>query len=335
MSKAIFREVLGDRSVSQDWESAMKTREGSDALEHLFRVCASLESKLVGEQEIITQMRKAHEWSFANKLSGDLIRIAMRKAIEIAKSCYSNTRIATRPISTAFLAWQDLKAKCPSPDAKIVFVGAGQIISNLFQFVRKSHYTDITVVNRTLENAEKLVAGTQAKAISLEEFDSLEDFDAMVTCTGASKAIINSDTYEAITAGSKSRLIIDLAVPGDVAPDVKTLAEVQLISLAELQAISERNKTLRRSEVTACETIIAKGIKEFDVVYKQRQIERAMRDIPMSIKQIRETAVGQVFAKDLEGLDEHSQEVIQRIMDYMEKKYVSVPMKLAREVMLD
>ena len=91
----------------------------------------------------------------------------------------------------------------------------------------------------------------------------------------------------------------------------------------------------RQNEVVKCDAIIAEGMTEFSALHKQRQIELAMREIPRTIKGIRETAIGEIFAKDLEGLDEHSIEVLKKVMDYMEKKYVSIPMKLAREVILD
>jgi glutamyl-tRNA reductase len=76
-------------------------------------------------------------------------------------------------------------------------------------------------------------------------------------------------------------------------------------------------------------------LAEFDKMHEQRQIELAMRDIPRAIKEIRETAIGEVFAKDLEGLDSESREVLEKIMGYMEKKYISVPMKMAKQVILE
>jgi glutamyl-tRNA reductase len=81
--------------------------------------------------------------------------------------------------------------------------------------------------------------------------------------------------------------------------------------------------------------IIQSGLRECEKVHKERRIEKAMTSIPETIKEIRNTALGSVFAKDLETLDDHSRDVLEKIMNYMEKKYISIPMRMAKEVLLD
>lgn len=335
MSAAIFSEI-GEQLDSTDWQDSLELYEGEEALNHLFRVSSSLESALVGEQEIISQLRKAHEWAFDKGLSGDTLRLVMKKAIEVAKRCYSETEVAARPISTAFLAWQRLREQCPDPNSRIVLVGAGQIISSVCQFVKKSNYSNVVVANRSLPAAQELAQVIGGTAVQLEDLKNLDGFDAIVTCTGSVTPVIDAEVFGSLVSEPKeSKLVIDLALPADVAPEVMDFFTADYVSLEELQSVSEQNLELRQKEVVKCEAIIAEGRAQFADMYKQRQIELAMRDIPESIKTIRQTAVGEVFAKDLEGLDEHSKEVLQKIMDYMEKKYISLPMKLAREVMLD
>lgn len=335
MSSAIFGDLCRVKA-KQEWLETMELYEGDAAVEHLFRVSSSLESALVGEQEIITQLRKSYEWAFEKELSGDLLRLAMKKAIEVAKRCYSETEVASRPISTAFLAWQKLRQRCDNPDSRIVLVGAGQIIKSICEFIKKSDYKNVVVANRSLPAAQELANRVGGKAILLEEIKNLDGFDAIISCTGATVAVIDEQMYtELVAEDTFEKVIIDLAIPFDVDPKVIDLFSVDYVGLHELQSVSDQNKLLRQQEVVKCEEIIAEGTKEFAGLYKQRQIELAMREIPQTIKAIRQTAMGEVFAKDLEGLDEHSKEVLQKVMDYMEKKYISLPMKLAREVMLD
>lgn len=322
--------------IQDEWLESMELYEGESALKHLFRVSTSLESALVGEQEIISQMRKSFEWSFEKELCGDSIRLVMKKAIEVAKRCFSETEVASKPISTAFLAWQRLQEQCPNPESRLVLIGAGQINRSICEFVRKSRYTNIVVANRSLPAAEELAERVNGKAILLEDLNKLNGFDVIISCTGAVSSVINAATYVQMVNGEQDeKLIIDLAIPSDIDEKVIELYDVNYVSLSELQKVSEENKQLRQNEVVKCDAIIAEGMTEFSALYRQRQIELAMRAIPRTIKGIRKTAIGEIFAKDLEGLDEHSIEVLNNVMDYMEKKYISIPMKLAREVILD
>ena len=144
MSSTILTKICREE-MQDEWLESMELYEGESALKHLLRVSASLESALVGEQEIISQLRKSFEWSFEKDLCGDSIRLVMKKAIEVAKRCFSETEVASKPISTAFLAWQRLQEQCPDSESRIVLIGAGQINRSICEFVRKSHYTDIVV----------------------------------------------------------------------------------------------------------------------------------------------------------------------------------------------
>jgi len=335
MSSTILTKICREE-MQDEWLESMELYEGESALKHLLRVSTSLESALVGEQEIISQLRKSFEWSFEKDLCGDSIRLVMKKAIEIAKRCFSETEVASKPISTAFLAWQRLQEQCPDSESRIVLIGAGQINRSICEFVRKSHYTDIVVANRSLPAAEELAERVNGKAILLEDLNNIDGFDSIISCTGAVTSVVNASTYIQMLNGEQDeKLIIDLAIPSDIDEKVIELYDVNYVSLSELQKVSEENKQHRQNEVVKCDAIIAEGMTEFSALHKQRQIELAMREIPRTIKGIRETAIDEIFAKDLEGLDEHSIEVLKKVMDYMEKKYVSIPMKLAREVILD
>ena len=104
--------------------------------------------------------------------------------------------------------------------------------------------------------------------------------------------------------------------------------------MSTIQEIAKNNIAFREQAITACEAIIARGMKEFEKMQQERQVELAMQEIPQVIKNIRETAIGSVFAKDLEQLDEQSRAVLEKVVAYMEKKYISIPMKMAKEVLL-
>jgi glutamyl-tRNA reductase len=102
-----------------------------------------------------------------------------------------------------------------------------------------------------------------------------------------------------------------------------------------LRITAEKNLHERSQEISKCEEIVEEGIAEFEQIHKERVVELAMREIPRKVKEIREKAMTTVYAKEIESLDPQSKEVLNKVISYLEKKYISVPMKMAREVMLN
>ena len=103
----------------------------------------------------------------------------------------------------------------------------------------------------------------------------------------------------------------------------------------KIKKIAEKNIQERKKEVGKCEAIVAEKIQEFKSVFKAREIERAMSSIPKKVKEINQKAVNEVFAKELAGLDSVSRQTLDKILAYVEKKYISVPMKMAKEILLE
>jgi glutamyl-tRNA reductase len=311
--------------------------EGQEALKHLFNVASSIDSLVVGEREIITQVRNSFEFASKSGLSGDLIRITIKKTIETAKKVYTQTKIAGKPVSVVSLAYRRLKELNVRDDAKFLIIGAGQTNTSMAQYLKKHHFGNFTIFNRTLANAEKLAVELKGKAFALEALSSYTGgFDVIITCTGSSDAVITKEIYNNLLVGCTSRkVIIDLAIPNDVASEVVSEYPINYIEIASLKAIASDNLNERQKELDACGLIVNEAIDEFGQMYKTRMIEQAMASVPMKVKEIKETAISSVFAKDLENLDGQSKEVLEKILSYMEKKYISVPMKMAREILIN
>lgn len=311
--------------------------ENEEALSHLFHVASSLDSLVVGEREIITQVRNAYDLCRKLELTGDLLRLVVQKTIECAKEVYTRTNIASKPVSVVSLAYRKLKELCVKPDARFLIVGAGITNSTLGKYLKKHGLTNFVVFNRTLSNAEKLATELGGKAFSLDELKHYKGgFDVLVACTGASDPVITAEIYSSLLGSDKTKkVIIDLAVPSDIEEEVLKTADAHLIAVCSLKSIAEQNLRERESELDACTKIILDHIAEFRQLFKARKVELAMSDVPKKVKEICETAVKEVFAKDIEKLDENSKEVLDRVIAYLEKKYISVPMKMAKEILIE
>lgn len=310
--------------------------EGEQALRHLFRVAASLDSMVVGEREIITQVRGAFDNSRKMGISGDNIRLALRKTIETAKRIYTETDIARKPVSVVSLAYHALRDMNVDLKARVLMVGAGKTNRSMSKFLRKHGYTNFWVYNRTLKHAESLAAELNGLARPLSELAAhAEGFDVIITCTGSSEPIITPELYEAIRGNEHDKkVIIDLAVPNDVHPAVIEKNAVHYLEVESLQSIAARNLETRKEEVIRCEQILEESVSEFEQMHRERQIERAMKDIPQKIKEIRRHATSRVFEREMSQLDESSKEVVERMMDYLEKKYIGLPMKMAKDILI-
>lgn len=310
-----------------------------DGVRHLFRVSASLDSMVIGEREIITQVRKSYEDCHNIGLTGDFIRLLIRKTIETAKLIFTETAIFKKPVSVVSLGFHRLRDLNMPHDSRIVMIGAGKTNRAMIRFLAKHGYKNIHIYNRSLEKAVALANEVGAKASLLSELPRhTTGFDICITCTSSGEPVLTEEIYDVLAQGETSRkVIIDLAIPGDVSGDVLARAESNLkyIDIAMLKIIADKNLAERSGEIQNCEVIIDNKLMEFHDMYRDREVELAMRQIPEKVKEIRDTALGTVYAKELSGLNAESREVLDKVIAYMEKKYISVPMKMAKEVMLN
>ncbi|MBN8701953.1 MAG: glutamyl-tRNA reductase [Bacteroidetes bacterium] len=311
--------------------------ENEDALRHLFSVASSLDSLVVGEREIITQVRSAYEQCKKMGLTGDSIRLVVQKTIENAKEVYTKTNIARNPVSVVSLAYRKLRELNCKLDSRILIIGSGVTNTAMAQYLKKHGFKNFTVYNRTLANAENLATDLSGKAFALSDLKNhTTGFDVLVVCTGATQAIITPELYTTLVANETGKkVIVDLAMPHNVEDAVVKAFPTNYISIAELKDIAEKNLQERVSELKSCEQIIENNIAAFKEGYRARRVERAMGFVPQKVKEIKETALNEVFAKDIEQLDEKSKETLDKVLNYFEKKYISVPMKMAREIILE
>jgi len=311
--------------------------EDNDALNHLLRTSCSLESLVVGEKEILAQMRKAYECCKDAGLTGDYLRMVMNTVVKTAKEVYTNTNISKNPISVVSLAYRKLKDLKQCSNARVLIIGAGETNRNISKYLQKHKFSNFAVFNRTLSKARQLAADLNGEAYDLEALkDYKKGFDVIITCTSCVEPIITTELYKSLLNGdTDKKTIVDLAVPNDTAPEVLTEYPVNFIEVHSLNDIAKNNMQERYGELVHAEKIIEQNIAEFVSLLKHRRIEVAMREVPERIKEIRNTALNSVFAEEVQGMDKESREVLEKVINYMEKKYISVPMVMAKEILIN
>ncbi len=309
---------------------------GSKAIRHWFSVASSLKSLVLGEREILTQCRTSFDKSKTELLSGHTLRMLNTAAVETAKDIFTNTGVATRPVSVVFLAFRELMRKLHSLSNKnILLVGFGQTNQTMLKFLEKEGCNTISIINRSEDKVKEQIGDKYAyHPLDALSNDSLgeQKFDAIISCTSATTAVLDLHFVETHLQEGNKRAMVDLALPSDYAEEIPAHFEDAFIGIESLKAESLRNLEERKSELAACESIIDSRLLDFKKLYNERLAVKAFKDIPTEIARIKEKAITEVFAKDISALNEQEKIVVNQILDYMERKCVAVPMKVAKKV---
>jgi len=305
-------------------------------VQHVFEVASSLDSLVVGEREILRQLRDAYDFSKKHGLTGDSIRLMMKMAIPVAKEVYTRTKIGENSVSVVSLAMQEMLKLNPAKNARFLIVGAGQTNTLVAKFLLKYGFKNFAVFNRSIENAEilaKKLNGTAHKLIDLQNHD--KGFDVMISCTGASEAVVTKSIYDRLVGQDTDRkIVVDLAVPNDIDRAIVNQNDLNYIEVERLRTIAAENLDLRKQEVVRAQEIINEKVAEFRVLLRKRRVEKAMvAEIPIKVREVREKALGSVFQKEIAEMDANALRTLEKVLAYMEKKYIGIPISVAKDVL--
>jgi glutamyl-tRNA reductase len=248
--------------------------EGGAAARHAFRVASGLDSMVLGEPQILGQLKLAvREAETAGTLGGTLHQMFQR-SFAVAKEVRTSTEIGAHSISMAAAAvrlasqlFEDLR------DTKVLFVGAGEMIELVATHFAARHPKAMAVANRTLERGEKLAGRFGAEAMRLADLPArLAEFDTVISCTASSLPIIGLGAVERALKQRKHRpmFMIDLAVPRDIEPEVARLHDVYLYTVDDLSSLVQTAGEKRQAAVEQAEAIIETGVQSFEHWLAQR-----------------------------------------------------------------
>jgi glutamyl-tRNA reductase len=260
---AAARRILGEVTgcAPADLEDVVVERNNHEAIEHLFAVAAGVDSQILGEAEILGQVKAAYQRALEQKWTGPVLNRVFQKTFQAAKHIRTHTALGLGQVSIATVA-VDLAGKIFGDLApvRILVVGAGEIGLKTVQAFQSRGAKSITVASRTLSSAEEAVAQSGGWAVSLAELpEVLAAADVVASSTSAPYAVV---TREMTAHAMKQRpqrplFLIDLALPRDVEPEAGKISDVYLYNLDDLARIAESNLAQRRAEVEKCRAILA------------------------------------------------------------------------------
>ena len=266
-------------------EPYLYTLPHDQAVKHAFRVASGLDSMVLGEPQILGQMKDAVRYAEQAGTLGFLLHKLFQRTFSVAKNVRTQTEIGANLVSMAAAAVRLAERIFPSiAEQRVLFIGAGEMIElNAVHFAARSP-KHITVANRTLERAQALARRINGRAITLNELpDQLAQHDIIVTCTASPLPILGKGMVERALRARKHRplFIVDLAVPRDVEAEVAELNDVFLYTVDDLADVVKDGLDARQGAVKEAEVIIDSSVSEFIHWMESREVVptiRALRD---------------------------------------------------------
>lgn len=266
---AALTQFIGGKAgeVKADEGAMFFQHHGAESLRHLFRVVSGLESMVLGETEILGQMKKAYQAAQESGNTSRNLNKLFQRAFNVAKEVRTKTNITKGPVSVGSVS-VDLAEKIfgKLDHCKVMILGAGETAEMTAKALLSRGAKTIFVSNRTHERAQTLAEAMGGKAIHFDEWErEFHDLDILIGSTGAPHAVVGSAKLQPIMSRRADRPLfcIDLAVPRDFEPAVNDLDGVYLYDIDALQEIAEQSMAVRRQELVVCEAMIERHVGEF------------------------------------------------------------------------
>jgi glutamyl-tRNA reductase len=288
--------------VEVDMSSYLYTLLGAEAIDHLFRVATGLDSMLIGEAEILGQVKDAYVQAQRAGSLGKTLHALFREALTAGKAARTQTRIAGQSTSIAGAAIELAKREFKTLSGKaILVVGAGKMGSLAAKRLRDEGCRRLMIANRSQNKARRIVDELQTgEAVELPGLvDALAEADVVVTSTGASHFILRPENVaQAMTRRPERPLfIVDIAVPRDVDPDVATIPGVTLADIDALKGVIETTLDERRQEIPLVEEIIAEHTRRYADWYQSRVAVPVVAPLVEKAEAIRQREIERLFAR--------------------------------------
>ncbi|HZZ72106.1 MAG TPA: glutamyl-tRNA reductase [Pirellulales bacterium] len=309
-------------------------RTGEDAVRHLFTVAASLDSMVVGEPQILSQVKQAYQLAQQHAATGPLTHDFFQAALRVAKRVATETSINEKRVSIASVAIdfaQEIFERFD--DKQILVIGAGEMAEETLRYLRDQGARQVTVVNRSLAKANELAQAWQGRAAAWELLDrQLIEADLIVSTTAAAEPIVTAQRYRKIEGERYQRplFILDLAIPRDFEPAVGEALGVYLYSIDDLQAACDRNRKDRDRELPRAVAIVEEETGRFMADLRHRATGPLIQRLRRAWHDVQEDELRRLFNK-LPSLDQKTRDEITQSFERYANKLLHPPLESLRD----
>ena len=309
------RDFLGEVAflAPEDFSDHLYTHFDAPAVAHLFAVASGIDSAVLGESEVLGQVKVAWERAREEGSAGPTLNLLFRHAIEAGKRARTETSIA-RNVTSVSQAAVALAADRLGDLAgrRVLVLGAGDMGEAMVFGLAKAGVADIAIANRTADRATDLAARAEGRAVPMHAIgEALAEADVLLTSTGAAAPLLEIDDVRVAVATRAARplLIVDIAVPRDVDPSVSQLDGVTLLDMDDLREFADAGTQARQNEVAAVQTIIDEEVERYLGATSAREVAPMIVALRDRAEQVRQGEVARFRAR-LDGLDDAQLEAI-------------------------
>ncbi|SDF26260.1 glutamyl-tRNA reductase [Fontibacillus panacisegetis] len=309
--------------------------ENEDAIRHLFRVACGLDSMVLGETQILGQVRSAFLLSQSHHVTGKWFNTLFKQAITLSKRAHSETAIGESAVSVSYAAVELGKRVFGSfTDKRVLILGAGKMSELTAKHLSGGGAKEVIVANRTFGRAQELASKFDGTPCTMREaMQRLSDVDILISSTGAEGYIITSSQVAQSMKSRQDRplFMIDIAVPRDIEPAISELPNVFLYDIDDLEGIVESNLEMRREEAVKIEQMIEEEIAAYGKWLQTLGVKPVIRALQEKSSTIHQNTLDSLFNK-LPELDEHQRKVIRRLTKSIVNQMMHDPINRIKEL---
>lgn len=295
-------------------------RVGGDAIEHLFTVAASLDSMVLGEAQILAQVKQSYDLACSAGTAGPMIHAAFQAANRVAKRIHHDTAIHRRRVSVPSVAVGEIVPEVFESlgDKHVILCGAGEMGEETLRYLRQAGAERVCILNRSPERAQQLAANFGVASAPWETLaEQLVKADLLIGTTSSPEPIVTAAKFTSLHPRRQGRvlLILDLAVPRDIEPSVGEFSNVYLYQIDDLQAACERNRREREKEWPKAKRIITEEVERFLREQNNRVTGPIVRRLREQAEQLKSEELRRLVSK----LGDHAQN--QEVAQEIEKSF--------------
>lgn len=322
----------------ENYESYFTSHLDSSALAHLFTVASSIDSLVVGESQIASQVHNAYERAVRLGFAGPVMHAAFQHANQVAKRVTNETEIHRRRISVPSVAVSEIATELFErfDDKQILLIGSGEMGRESLTYLMDAGAKNVLIINRSLENAKNLANDFGVQTGTWDELDdAIAQADLIVSTTGATQPIVTEERFRKIMQARKKGdlLILDLAVPRDFEAAIGRLPDVFLKTVDDLQAVCDQNRSFREQQLPRARRIITEEVDRIMADWQIRASGETIRALRSRALEIRDSELARLMGKQsMQSVSEETQREIAHAFDRLVNKLLHQPLQSIREV---
>ena len=333
--QAAFSRLGAQRGLAlRDIEPMLYTKTEDEAVHHVFRVAASLDSMILGEPQILGQVKEAFALAQSSSTVGPLLHSLMSQAFAVAKKIRTETEVGRHAVSVSFAAVELGRKIFGNLDGKaVLLVGAGEMAELAAKHLVEQGALPVYVANRTRSRAEELARRLGGAAVAFDDLHGvMATVDVVITSTAAPEPIIRAADVQRALHARRARplFFIDIGVPRNVEPDVNALDNAFCYDVDDLRSVVDSNLRERQREAQRAEALVTREVERFAARLKELEVAPTIVSLRDKLEAIRRAELEKALAR-LAGSDEETRRVMEALSQSIVNKILHAPMVKLRD----